>query len=386
MSLKKKLVRITTVPVSLDKLLEDQLKFMNNHYHVIAISSNGAELKKIGFKEGVDTYCVEMTRKMTPIKDLISVLKLVFFLNKVKPDIVHTHTPKAGTVGMLAAKITGVPIRLHTVAGLPLLETVGLKRLVLNFVEKLTYKCATKIYPNSVGLQAIIEEENFAKPSKLKIIGNGSSNGINTLFFNKDVIDKIVTEKLKDEFGILEKDFVFIYVGRIVGDKGINELVESFNLLNMQFDNIKLLLVGPFEDNLDPIKTESKKIIDKNKNIFTTGFVMDVRPYFALSDILVFPSYREGFPNVVMQAGAMGLPSIVTNINGCNEIIIEDLNGKIIPVKDMQALHNTMKYFLLNTEKYFEMKKSVRDIIVNKYERNIFLNDLVSEYKSLVKE
>lgn len=386
MSLKKKLVRITTVPVSLDKLLEDQLRFMNNYYHVIAVSSNESELKDIGLKEEVDTYCVEMTRKVTPIKDLISVLKLVFFFKKVKPDIVHTHTPKAGTVGMLAARIAGVPIRLHTVAGLPLLETVGLKRKVLNFVEKLTYKCATKIYPNSVGLQAIIEKENFTKPSKLKIIGNGSSNGINTLFFNKDQVDRLVTEKLKQELGIQENDFVFIYVGRIVGDKGINELVESFDLLNTKFNNIKLLLVGGFEEDLDPIKKESKEIIRKNKNILTTGYVKDVRPYFTVSNILVFPSYREGFPNVVMQAGAMGLPSIVTDINGCNEIIIEDLNGKIIPVKNRQALYDTMKYFLLNTEKYHDMKTSARTNIVNKYERNIFLNNLVSEYQSLLKE
>ena len=359
---------------------------MNSYYEVIAISSNKAELEKIGLKEGVNTYGLQMTRKITPIKDLVSVLKLFFFLRREKPEIVHTHTPKAGIVGMMAAKAARVPIRLHTVAGLPLLETKGIKRKLLNFIEKLTYKCATKVYPNSFGLKYIIEQEKFTKPSKLKIIGNGSSNGINTTYFKKEVINKSVVQKLKIQLGLLEKDFVFIFVGRIVGDKGINELVESFSMLNDKYENIKLLLIGPLEEDLDPISNKSKEIIKNNKSILVQGYINDVRPYFVLSDVLVFPSYREGFPNVVMQGGALGLPSIVTDINGCNEIITENTNGKIIPVKNTNALYDAMEYFILNINECSEMKISARKRIVNKYERRSFLTALLKEYKDLEKE
>src|SRR5690606_32425078 len=180
----KKLIRITTVPLSLDKLIEGQLNFMSQFYEVTAISSNYEELKKIKEKEDVEIFPIEMTRQITPFQDLKSVYQLYKFLKKEKPLIVHTHTPKAGIVGMLAAKLAKVPIRLHTVAGLPLMEAKGVKRKILNFVEKLTYSCATKVYPNSQGLYDFILKKKFCVNSKLKVLGNGSSNGINTEYFN----------------------------------------------------------------------------------------------------------------------------------------------------------------------------------------------------------
>ncbi|WP_242131029.1 glycosyltransferase family 4 protein [Aestuariivivens marinum] len=383
MQLKKSLVRITTVPISLDKLLEDQLRFMNQYYNVIAVSSNETDLKKVGVKEGVETYCVEMTRKITPFKDVISVLKLVVYFLKHRPEIVHTHTPKAGIVGMLAARITNVPIRLHTVAGLPLLEVNGIKRRILNYVEKLTYRCAHRVYPNSFGLKEIIEEEKFTKPSKLKVIGNGSSNGIDTSYFSRESIKNEIIDKLRQRLNIKEEDFVFVFVGRIVGDKGINELVESFNELKIKYNNMKLLLVGPFEEDLDPIAQSSKAIIKESENIITTGYVNDVRPYYAISDVLVFPSYREGFPNVVMQAGAMGLPSIVSNINGCNEIITHNINGSIIRVKNAPDLFLEMESYVMDREKFTRIKSNARKCIVKNYERSFFHNALLEEYKTL---
>ncbi|NCT19176.1 MAG: glycosyltransferase family 4 protein, partial [Flavobacteriia bacterium] len=183
---KNKLIRITTVPISLEKLLEYQLRFMKQYYAVIAISSDKVNLERVGKLQEVPTFHVEMTRKITPLQDLKAVWQLYKYFKKEKPLIVHTHTPKAGTVGMLAAKLAGVPHRLHTIAGLPLLEATGGKRKLLNAVEKVTYACATKIYPNSLGLQEIIIKENFCNPNKLKVLGNGSSNGIDTTYFNPE--------------------------------------------------------------------------------------------------------------------------------------------------------------------------------------------------------
>lgn len=374
-----KLIRITTVPQSLRTLLKGQLKFMKyQNFEVIGISSEGKALEEVRNNEEIDTIAVNMSRSISPIKDLISLIKLYRIIKKENPEIVHTHTPKAGLLGMIASKIAGVPKRYHTVAGLPLLVTKGKKRKLLNFIEYLTYACATKVYPNSFVLEEIIIKEKFAKPSKLKVLGNGSSNGIDIDYFNPDLISSVERNKLKLELDIKENDFVFIYVGRLVRDKGINELIEAF--VDIKIDNAKLLLVGAFEENLDPINSFSKEQLYTNDNIIYVGHQSDVRPYFSIANALTFPSYREGFPNVVMQAGAMGLPSIVTNINGCNEIVIDNVNGNIIPTQNKEALKEKMIDYIVDKTYYNQIKNKSREMIASRYKREIIWNALLEEY------
>ena len=383
---KPKLLRITTVPLSLEKLLEGQLGFMQNYFEVTAISSDTDRLKKYGKQNDLNVFPVEMTRQITPISDTKALLKLYKYLKKEKPTIVHTHTPKAGIVGMLAAKLAKVPIRLHTVAGLPLMEATGKKRKLLDMVEKMTYRCATKVYPNSKGLYDFIKKEKLTKPEKLKIIGKGSSNGIDTTHFNPQLYNQNTKKKLRNELSIHSDDFVFIFVGRLVGDKGINELVQAFKNLKSKSKNLKLLLVGPFESELDPLKHPTLIEIEENSNIISVGFQQDVRPYFSISNALAFPSYREGFPNVVMQAGAMGLPSVVTDINGCNEIIKEDENGLIIPPKEVVALQKAMERLIINNDLYNHLQQTSREMIVNRYQREEVWQALLEEYKILLQE
>ncbi len=379
---KQTLIRITTVPLSLEKLLTGQLHFMSSFYNVIAISSDKERLEKYGQLEKVSVFPLEMTRKITPLQDLITVVKLYFFLKKTKPFIVHTHTPKAGIVGMLASKLAGVPHRLHTVAGMPLLEQSGLKRVVLDFVEKLTYSCATKVYPNSFKLKEIIIQNEYCHPVKLKVLANGSSNGIDTTYFDTSHFSEELKNNLKKELGIQSSDFVFIFVGRIVTDKGINELIAAFSAIQKNRNNIKLLLVGPYEQELDPLNEDTLHQIGTNESIFSLGYQLDVRPYFAIADGLVFPSYREGFPNVVMQAGAMGLPSIVTDINGCNEIIEHQKNGCVIPVKNQNAIQESMLHFIENKEQYSKMQENSRQMIVSRFDQKIMWKSILQEYRS----
>ena len=380
---KSKLIRITTVPISLDKLLSGQLKYMNSFYDVIAVSSEKEYLEKIGRKEQISTFHLEMSRKITPIQDVFAVLKLVLFLRKEKPLIVHTHTPKAGIVGMLAAFLARVPNRFHTVAGMPLLEEFGFKRKILEFVEKLTYSCATNVYPNSFGLKTIIKENNFCSINKVKVLANGSSNGIDTSYFLCELFSIKNNQNLRSELNILFDDFVFIFVGRLVKDKGINELVVAFEKFEKEHQNAKLLLVGEYENDLDPLLSKTLEIIKQNKAIISVGFQNDVRPYFAISDCLVFPSYREGFPNVVMQAGAMGLPSIVSDINGCNEIIIQNKNGLIIPVKDENVIFEAMKLIISDINLFNSMKKVSREMIVKRYEQQVVWLSILKEYQKV---
>jgi len=385
MNKKRRLIRITTVPISLKVLLVDQLRFMNNHFQVIGVSAEGKELKEVKEKEGIKTIPLNMSREITPFKDIVSLVKMIVLLLKERPDIVHTHTPKAGIVGMLASWICRVPNRLHTVAGLPVMEATGNKKRLLLFVEKITYFCATKVYPNSKGLEAYILENKLTSRNKLTVIGYGSSNGIDTDHFYKS--DEILEEslKLKDKYDLKDR-FVFSFVGRIVKDKGINELVSSFDKLSKDFDDISLLLVGNYEDNLDPISEKSKKIIKENQNIIEAGYQSDIRSFLASSDCFILPTYREGFPNVVLQASSMELPCIVTNINGCNEIINHDKNGLIVEPKSEDELYLAMKRFLEDKDLVKTLAQNSRNNIVEKYDRKQFFKYLLKEYEEVIND
>lgn len=383
--MKPKVIRVMTISGSL-RLIEGQYEYLsNNGYEVIAVSSNGPEQQQLEVDEGVKTYPVEMTRTISPFKDIKSVWKLFKILKKEKPLIIHTHTPKAGIVGMIAGKLAGVPNRFHTVAGLPLLVHKGFKRTLLNFVEKKTYSYATMVYPNSIGLRDIIVKNGYANSKKLVVIGKGSSNGVDINHFDPSLFSEEKKKTLKKALGIESSDFVYLFVGRIVRDKGINELVSAFKNINKKNINTKLLLVGSFERELDPIDRATDNIINENKNIITVGFQHDVRPYFAISDVFTFPSYREGFPNVLMQACAMSVASIVTDINGCNELITDNLNGLIVPVKNEHILMNKMLLLYSDSNLRNKLSSLSRIKIIQNYDRKKLWEQILTEYNSKTK-
>jgi glycosyltransferase involved in cell wall biosynthesis len=377
-----KLVRITTVPISLEKLLQGQMRFMTESgFDVCMISSAYADRKQLEQKEKSRYITVNMTRSISPFSDLLSLFRIIWVLLKEKPVIVHTHTPKAGLLGMMAAWICRVPIRLHTVAGLPLMETNGLKRKVLELVEKVTYGCALRVYPNSIKLKEFIGEQKYCKEAKLKVLGKGGSNGIDTEVFKRTGDLERVGAAIKSKHHIDPGDFVFVFVGRIVKDKGIEELIIAFKNLSQRHANIKLLLVGSTEPELDPLSESCENEIKTNSQIITIGYQADVRPYLTISNALVFPSYREGFPNVPMQAGCFDLPSIVTDINGCNEIIEHEVNGLIIPVKSATALQTAMERIVEDRALYAKVQSNARRIIVERYEQTHFWSLLLNEYQ-----
>lgn len=384
-SSKSKLIRITTVPQSLKSLLKGQLHYMSSRYEVLAIASEKSYLKDVCLKdvehqEQVKTIAVNMSRQIDVFRDIIALITLFIILKKEKPTIVHTHTPKAGLLGMLAAKFAGVPVRLHTVAGLPLVETQGFKRRLLELIEKITYSCAHKVYPNSKGQSKYIIDHKFTNPTKLKVLGNGSSNGIDTSFFDPKLFNDDHIKSLKEKYKIPKDDFLYIFIGRLVKDKGVNELIKSFVELSEKHTNISLLLVGKFEEHLNPLDKETHYQIFNHKKITHVGYQNDVRAFFHMSDCLVFPSYREGFPNVPMQGGAMGLPAIVSNINGCNEIVTHQQNGLIVAVKNYKAIFDAMEKMYLDKDLFESCALNARKNIVDKYDRTLIWNLLEKEY------
>ena len=373
-----KLIRTSTIPASLENLLKGQLKMLSKYYNVLAVSSPGDDMETIEEREGVRTIAIPMERRISLIKDFISLIRLIVLFAKERPDMVHSITPKAGLLSMLAAWITRVPVRMHTFTGLVFPTATGKMQKLLIAMDRLTCFCATHINPEGEGVKRDLVNYNItSKP--LHIIANGNVNGIDLEYFDKtpEVVEKACSYKK-------EGTFTFCFGGRMVRDKGINELVHSFLRLYQKDERVRLLLVGPFEKELDPVLPEVEEHILHHPGICYMGYQNDVRPFLVASDALVFPSYREGFPNVVIQAGAMGLPAIVTDINGCNEIVLPDLNGVIIPSKDEQALYESMKYFASHPVEVERMAANARPLIASRYEQRIVWNALLDEYKSII--
>lgn len=357
---------------------------MSSYFEVTGISSPGPHLEKVAQTQGVPCYAVTMTRQITPVKDLLALWKLYRFMKKEKPAIVHTHTPKAGLLGMIAAWMAGVPVRMHTVAGLPQLEAAGMKRKVLDMTEKITYAFSTMVYPNSFRMRDIIIDNKYCKPGKLHVIGNGSSNGIDTTYFDPARFDDSAKDTLRKKLNIAADDVVFCFVGRMVTDKGINEMISAFIRLRSLQPNVKLLLVGPFENELTPIDKDTEERILHHPDIRFLDYQEDVRSYLHCSDVFVFPSYREGFPNVVLQAGALGLPAIVSDINGSNEIIVHGRNGLIVPVKNADALFDAMQELTDNTARRKEMAARSREAILDRYDQLLLWKEILAEYRRLL--
>lgn len=377
-----KLIKASTVPGSLNTFCRGQLNELsvNQGYDVVALSSPGEQLDEISAREKIRTIAVSMERHISLWKDLKSLIALISTFRKEKPDIIHSMTPKAGLLCMLAAWLCRVPIRIHTFTGLVFPTATGIKQKILITTDRMTCACATDIIPEGEGVKRDLQNFRITKKS-LKVLGYGNVRGIDLNHYS--ITDEVVAKASKIK---KEGFFTFVYIGRIVRDKGINELVEAFTKLNSDYPATHLILVGRYEENLDPIKRETKTAIDSNNAIEAVGQQSDVRQWLAASDALVFPSYREGFPNVVIEAGAMGLPSIVTDINGCNEIIQEGENGTIIPPRNADALYEAMKRFVTDRDATSKMAANARKMVADRYEQQFVWNALFEEYKRLINE
>lgn len=376
-----KIIRTSTVPDSLNVFCKGFLRELQEKegYEIIAVCSPGTALEEIKEREGVKTIAVPMERHISPVRDLKSLWSLIKVFRKERPVMVHSMTPKAGLLCMMAAWVCRVPVRLHTFTGLVFPTAVGLTKKILIFTDRLTCACATHIIPEGEGVKNDLLSYKITK-KPLKVLGYGNVRGIDLKHFNPES-PEVQAEALK----IRKPDvFTFIFIGRLVRDKGINELIQAFSRLNSKYSNTRLLLVGPYEENLDPLESETLSEINSNKAIEAVGSQKDVRPWLAASDAFVFPSYREGFPNVVIEAGAMGLPSIVTDINGSREIIIEKENGTIIPSHDVERLYQAMEKMLSDKNSRLAMASKSRRLIASRFEQGFVRQCLINYYKEIL--
>lgn len=381
-----RLIRITTVPISLKYLITGQMRYMREHgFEVVMMSAEGPEIDDVVLNEGCPHEVVPLTRQITPFADLKALWILYRKLRHHRPDIVHTHTPKAGLIGMMAAWLARVPIRLHTVAGLPLETAVGAKRRLLMLIERLTYACATEVWPNSKSLYDFIRDHSLAKKDKLHVIGKGSSNGIDVSEFDIDSLDPGVLQEVKASIHYDSELTYLLFVGRVVRDKGIEELVQAFVAVAEDRPALRLVLVGPFEAALDPLSAETIGLIESRDDIITTGFSPYVEYYMSLADLFVFPSHREGFPNVPMQAGLMGLPVIASRITGNVDIIDHGINGLLCEKGDHYALQVSLKRLLDDSALALYYSRHLYQKVKSTFDRTYVQGEILTQYKRLLK-
>ena len=382
---KPKLFRIATVPMSLNLLLKGQLGYLNNYFDVTAISGEGEDLQTVANRERVKVHAIEMHRHISLFQDLKSFWQLFQYFKKEKPTIIHSITPKAGLLSMVAGKLAGVPIRMHTFTGLIFPYKNGYMKRTLIIMDRILCRCATHVYPEGKGVKEDLQRHNITnKP--LKIIANGNVNGVDIDYYHPEAISEEGKKKLRASLQIKEDDFVFVFVGRLVIDKGVRELVKAFDALSKHHQNIKLILVGPRENAHNPKKRAMFHSIHQNENIITVGFQDDVRPYYAVSNVLMLPSYREGFPNAVLQAGAMSLPSIVSDISGCNEIIEHEVNGLLVPKKNHQELQKNMEKILVTPNFLESLQKNARNRVAESFDKSLVWKELKKEYEKALNE
>ena len=378
----KKLIRSATVPSSLDVFCRGLLRELSESYEVVALSSPGDELSVIACREGVRTIAVEMERHIALVKDLVSLFRLVWVLRRERPAIIHSMTPKAGLLCMMAAWLARVPVRVHTFTGLVFPTSKGLKRRILMLTDALTCACATHVIAEGQGVRNDLL--NFGITRKpVRVLGYGNVRGIDLVHYERTPEVMQRAAEIRREIGANVDSFVFIAVGRLVGDKGIRELVVAFNRLLKEHLDAHLLLVGDEEPQLDPLPAATKATITACPNIHSVGNQADVRPYYAAANALVHASYREGFPNVVIEAGAMQLPCIVTDINGSREIIITNQNGFIVPPHDADSLYAAMLRFADDTQLVGTLSSNARRLVAERYEQGFVRQCLKDFYKEI---
>ncbi len=378
--MKKKFYITTTIPASMN-FFKGLLSNWEKHFDICAISSDKEQLKEVGKREGVRTYHIPMRRHISLFWDIWCLLKFIILFIHERPYIVHGNTPKASLLSMVAAWITRRPIRIYMCHGLRYQTASGYGRKLLMTMEKISCSCATEVICVSHGVKKILEEDKLCPANKSIVLGHGTAGGIDLNYFNIDLIkDK---PSIREKYNIPKDAFIFLFVGRVVKDKGINELMEAFDKLYKEEQNIYLIIVGEQESKLDPINDFSLYVLNNHPNVINTGNQKDVRPFYRDADALVLPTYREGIGMVLIEAGAMGLPSITTDIPGCNEVIIPGVNGDLIPAKNSEMLYEKMKEWVSEPTILKTYSKECIKMMKERYDKCIVCKNTLNEYLRL---
>ena len=377
---KIKLLHVTTIPETLFYFLRGQIQHVQRKGILVeAISSPGPMLEELAQREQIKIYPVVMARDISLFRDLASVWKLWRLFRKLSPAIVHGSTPKAGLLSMIAGALARVPIRFYTMRGLHITSRTGVLRRILRLTEKISCFLAHQVICVSHSVRNIAVAEGICPESKIKVLHHGSSNGVDVQRFCRSNLSEARSQEFRRQWNIPEEAQVLGFIGRLVRDKGIHELIAAWNLLRPEFPKLHLLLVGPLEDH-DPLDRGVVQQLQEDPRIHPTGMIKDVLPAYGICQVVVLPSYREGFPNVPLEAAAMELPIIATRVPGCVDAVVEGVTGLLVPPEDGLALAQAIRKLLLDPELGSRMGQAGRARVLREFQAQDIWEALYQEY------
>lgn len=383
---KIRLVHALTVPLSLE-FIRGQAAYMKARgIDIQCITSFGSQIQEFAEREGVSVHVVEMTRRITPLRDLVSLFALQRTLLELRPLIVHGSTPKAGMLSMIAACGVRVPVRVYQIRGLPFVTAVGIRRVLLKWSERLSCSLAHLVICNSRSLMELAVDEGLCRQSKIKVLLSGSSNGVDAdERFNPEHYDTEVRGQAREKYGIARDDRVIGFVGRCVKDKGIAELYAAWQKLRNEFSDLHLLLVGDFEPQ-DPVSREIQVSLRNDQRVHMTGWIADTALVYSIMNVLILPTYREGFPNAPLEAAAMSLPVVATDVPGCVDAVQDGVTGTLVPARNADALTKAIEMYLNDSELRTQHGSAGRKRVLRDFQPEMIWEALYDEYLCLLQE
>lgn len=342
-----RLVHITTVPKSF-LFLRDQIRYVREHgFEVSAITSPGPELEYFSRELDLEILPIEMPRRISPVEDLQALFRIASALRKISPDIVHAHTPKGGLLGMMGATLAGIDHRVYHMRGLPMMTATGGKRELLKWTERVSCGLAHKTIAVSHSLREVAIKEHLTPAHKIHVMLGGSGQGVEAKQrFDPDRYPD-ARERIRAEQGIPQDAYVIGFIGRLVRDKGIVELAEAWETLRGRYPEAHLLIVGPFEER-DPVPAKTRQVLEDDPRVHMLGWQSETAPFYCAMDLVTLPSYREGFPNVPLEAAAMELPVVSTLVPGCIDAVDDGTTGALVPAGDSRALTEALDAYMHN--------------------------------------
>ncbi|HLY08237.1 MAG TPA: sugar transferase [Planctomycetota bacterium] len=361
------LVHVTTVPQTLH-FLRGQIGYMKARgFRVVAVSSPGPVLEELGRSEGIEVHGVPMPRRITPFGDLVALVRLVRLFRTLQPDLVHAHTPKGGLLGMLAARLSGVRRRIYTLHGLPMETAAGVKRSLLRLAERLSCALASRVTAVSESLRRKAAALGVCRSDRISVLGSGTVNGVDAeRRFSPSQIPQLRVVRARRALGIPTELRIVGYVGRVVRDKGLEELLEAWKDLREDFRDLHLVVVGPDEPQ-DPLSPEASRLLHEDPRIRRTGPVDSMPELYAMMDVVVLPSHREGFPQVPLEAAAMQRPVVATAVTGCVDAVVDGETGTLVPPGDSQALGRALRAYLHDPALRARHGRSARARVLREY-------------------
>lgn len=384
--MKIRLVLIATSPLFLGFLRGYVRMLKERGFDVYIICSPGELLQRFTHTEQVTGYGVQMPRRITPWQDMLALVHLCLILRRIRPHIVHAHTPKGGLLGTIASTVCRVPVRIYHIRGLPHLSATGFKRAILQWTERVSCTLAHKVLCVSHSIRQVVIEERICPAHKIEVPASGSGQGVDAEGrFNPARFTDEEKKALRERLGIPGDAIVVGYVGRLVRDKGITELAQAWNALREKHHNLHLLLVGDYEPQ-DPVPHEIKEQFRSDPRVHLTGWVSDASVYYPLMHLLVLPSYREGFPNTPLEASAMCLPVVATRIPGCVDAVVDGVTGTLVPPRDARALTEAIERYILQPDLRIQHGTAGRQRVLAEFRPEVIWQALYEQYHLLMKE